>query len=243
MSFLSAALAAGGQLLGGLISNQTQKKINDKNLSYNREVLQNQIQWKVDDAKKAGIHPLYALGAPSVSPGALASDNNSFGNSVSGASNVIARSLELKQSKLLDAQIKKTEAEAYEAKARAHSIIEDAISGSAMRMLSDSLRGLKPRPQTLPGHEPMNVSGEAHAPVVGPAGISWREKPLRTRGQFWEDNYGDVGSSVVQLLQLLEDLDWTIQNNWYDFLEKKGLKYNRGKSDKVPQLIIEKKAR
>lgn len=33
-----------------------------------REYAQNAIQWKVADAKKAGIHPLYALGAPSMSP-------------------------------------------------------------------------------------------------------------------------------------------------------------------------------
>lgn len=32
-----------------------------------REFAQNQIQWKVADAKKAGIHPLYALGAPTMS--------------------------------------------------------------------------------------------------------------------------------------------------------------------------------
>lgn len=35
--------------------------------AYNREVMQNQIQWKVDDARKAGVHPLAALGTNTVS--------------------------------------------------------------------------------------------------------------------------------------------------------------------------------
>lgn len=35
----------------------------DKNIKLQKQFAQNGIQWKVADAKKAGIHPLYALGA------------------------------------------------------------------------------------------------------------------------------------------------------------------------------------
>lgn len=35
--------------------------------------MQNQIQWRVKDAEKAGVHPLYALGAPTVSPAVISS--------------------------------------------------------------------------------------------------------------------------------------------------------------------------
>ena len=31
-----------------------------------RHLLQRQLQWKVQDAKAAGIHPLYAVGAPAM---------------------------------------------------------------------------------------------------------------------------------------------------------------------------------
>lgn len=56
--------AVAGLFGGGDISSRA-AAANDA--AYNREVMQNQVQWKVEDAKKAGVHPLYALGAPSVS--------------------------------------------------------------------------------------------------------------------------------------------------------------------------------
>lgn len=40
-----------------------QQQIFNKNANLQREFAQNSIQWRVNDAKRAGIHPLYALGA------------------------------------------------------------------------------------------------------------------------------------------------------------------------------------
>lgn len=54
-----AAIGAAGNILGGLIGNSGKKK----EIAMQREFAQKGIQWKVDDAKAAGIHPLYALGA------------------------------------------------------------------------------------------------------------------------------------------------------------------------------------
>lgn len=73
-TLISAAplIGAGSQLLssiGGLFSGGglSPRKAAALEAQYNREVMQNQIQWKVEDAKKAGIHPLAAIGAPTVS--------------------------------------------------------------------------------------------------------------------------------------------------------------------------------
>ena len=41
--------------------------LNDQNTKLQKEFAQNSIQWRVADAKKAGIHPLYAIGASSSS--------------------------------------------------------------------------------------------------------------------------------------------------------------------------------
>lgn len=56
---LAPLLAAGSSLLGGLF----QKSQADKNIKLQKQFAQSGIQWKVEDAKKAGVHPLYALGA------------------------------------------------------------------------------------------------------------------------------------------------------------------------------------
>lgn len=64
------AIGAGIGVLGGALSNMNANQQQEKGMSAQREALQNSIQWRVADAKKAGIHPLYALNAPAfnVSP-------------------------------------------------------------------------------------------------------------------------------------------------------------------------------
>ncbi|QGH72131.1 MAG: putative minor capsid protein [Microviridae sp. ctYqV29] len=52
-----------GSLLGGLFGSSEA----DRQADLQKEFAQKGIQWKVADAKKAGIHPLYALGAPTMS--------------------------------------------------------------------------------------------------------------------------------------------------------------------------------
>lgn len=62
-SAIGSAIGAVGSIAGGLIgANAT---ANAAGLSYEaqKEFAQNGIRWKVEDAKRAGIHPLYALGA------------------------------------------------------------------------------------------------------------------------------------------------------------------------------------
>lgn len=60
---LGPIIAAGASLLGGYLQN----KQADKQSAQQKEFAQSGIQWKVEDAKKAGIAPLAALGANTIS--------------------------------------------------------------------------------------------------------------------------------------------------------------------------------
>lgn len=67
-------IGAGTQILGGLLGNKAAKQSQraaeaqaQKQYEQQKEFAQSGIQWKVQDAEKAGIHPLYALGANTVS--------------------------------------------------------------------------------------------------------------------------------------------------------------------------------
>lgn len=71
---LAAAITAGGSLLGGLFAGQGQAKggkmaakatlkANQQNLKYQMKFAKRGLRWKINDAKKAGIAPLAALGA------------------------------------------------------------------------------------------------------------------------------------------------------------------------------------
>lgn len=67
-------ISAGGRLIGGFLDRDTANKNRDQemriaqqNMALQKQFATEGIRWKVDDAKAAGIHPLYALGANTTS--------------------------------------------------------------------------------------------------------------------------------------------------------------------------------
>lgn len=60
---LGSIIGAAGSLLGGLFGSKSQKKQIQAQIAAQKEFAQHGVEWKVQDAKRAGIHPLAALGA------------------------------------------------------------------------------------------------------------------------------------------------------------------------------------
>jgi len=67
---LGSLISAGANLIGGLMgkssaddARRSQEALAAQNMAMQREFAQSGIQWRVEDAKKAGIHPIYALGS------------------------------------------------------------------------------------------------------------------------------------------------------------------------------------
>lgn len=65
-SLFGGQMAGRGQIKGGKIAAKATLKANRQNLRWQKRFAQNAIQWKVRDARKAGIAPLAALGAQTV---------------------------------------------------------------------------------------------------------------------------------------------------------------------------------
>lgn len=122
---LSALAGIGGKIADYVIGKQNA----EDNRAQQKEFAQKGIQWRVEDAQKAGIHPLAALGANTTnfSPVTVGSDFSGIGQDVSRAMNAtrttgqrhdaVSKSVEdLKitnmglQNELLQAQIKKINA-------------------------------------------------------------------------------------------------------------------------------------
>lgn len=60
---LAGSLVSGvAGLFGSKMSSDAAEDINERNIALQREFAQHGIRWRVDDAKAAGIHPIYALG-------------------------------------------------------------------------------------------------------------------------------------------------------------------------------------
>lgn len=60
---LAAMVVAGGAIAGGALSARSANKSAATDLAQQREFAQMGVQWRTADAKAAGLHPLYAIGA------------------------------------------------------------------------------------------------------------------------------------------------------------------------------------
>lgn len=99
-----AAIAAGASLVGSALASRSsgkqvdaQEAINEQNLKMQREFAQEGIRWRVADAKAAGIHPLYALGAslPSYSPSTfIPGETGHLGQGIAQAGDYIGRAVD-----------------------------------------------------------------------------------------------------------------------------------------------------
>lgn len=100
---LGPLISAGSAIFGGLLNRDSAKDATAtsernalRNIELQKEFAQQGIRWKVDDAKAAGIHPLYALGANTtsfspVSVGATA--DTSMGSALASAGQDISRAI------------------------------------------------------------------------------------------------------------------------------------------------------
>lgn len=103
--------------VGGLMNMHNQNKLAERQENLQREFAQNSIQWRVNDAKKAGIHPVAALGSQGISynPSYVGGDN--FGGSQASVSVSTGGDKEIDElnKRLLTAQVRHAEAEATSA--------------------------------------------------------------------------------------------------------------------------------
>jgi hypothetical protein len=110
LGWVSGLISAIGSIGGGLLSkmgsadsNAATSADHAANRALQKEFAQSGIQWKVADAKKAGIHPLYALGANTTSysgtAGGYLNENQGLGQSLSQAGQDIGRAVTAAQNR------------------------------------------------------------------------------------------------------------------------------------------------
>lgn len=175
-------ISAGSTLLGGLLGRSDAKDareqtnaLADKNIAMQREFAQHGIRWRVEDAKAAGIHPIYALGSGGASfspvsaaftadtslPNALASAGQDIGRAIhstrtgserAGALSSAATKLQL-EGLSLDNDLKRTEIASKAARLRSDQVGPPA-PGSDYMMPGQSSSGIKEKPlEVAPGHK------------------------------------------------------------------------------------------
>lgn len=117
-----------GDIIGGLMGQEeaednrnATREANAQNAALQREFAQNGLQWKVEDARKAGINPVYALGAqsnpamasfmPAVADSGIGDAISRAGSSLQRASEAGQTAMQRLQERLLTVQIEGQEIE------------------------------------------------------------------------------------------------------------------------------------
>jgi len=91
---IGAAIAAGANIVSGIMGAKSAEKAAKQQYAAQKEFAQNGIQWKVDDAREAGIHPLYAMGANTTSYAPVAVGNTNPLSGLAEAGQDISRAVD-----------------------------------------------------------------------------------------------------------------------------------------------------
>lgn len=214
---IAAGIAgAVGSVLGG-----------NKEASRQKKFAQNQIQWRVMDAQKAGIHPLYALGASPIqySPSAvgdLGGALSDMGQNITRARMAAADRKERMAavtSAAGDTAVERYRSDVLFAQSMRRAELENTLLASQIAQMNGQLpppnpggdRGVRVRPGTVL-EQPARVT-------VGSANNPAREPGALTSFQYMRTPDGR-GLSIVQSEQskerteddLLAQADWGIRN-------------------------------
>lgn len=85
-----AIIAGVAGLAGGLLSGDRNRKSANAQMDMQREFAQNGIRWRMEDARAAGVHPLFAMGANVSSPSPIAVQD-SYGPALAQAGQDVSR--------------------------------------------------------------------------------------------------------------------------------------------------------
>lgn len=170
---VAAAIPAVGSLLGGLFGQKSQSDMAEKNIEMQKEFAQKGVQWKVADSLKAGIHPLFGLGASTTSF-APVSVGDSLGPAIAQSGQEIGRAVGASMSS--EQQVS--------AKMNALTLERGSLENELLRS--------QIRAMNAPGSPPglPSVSGDNSSPLKA-FGVSIQKNPQFSDAQEFSNRYGE----------------------------------------------------
>lgn len=198
--------AAAASAVGAGLDALTSRSSAADSLAAQKEFAQKGIRWRVKDATKAGIHPLYALGAQthSYSP-------SHVGSNFAGAGQDIGRAIE----STLSASEKKS---AYQANVEAMTLrrmgLENDILASKLMQLNAA-----GTPPARPG-SPTVIDGQGDSLVTGGGVFSLPVNPANSPAEDWQAQYGESGEWIGGGYNLANDIVRRIRADWPRSMEE-----------------------
>lgn len=185
-----------GSLIGGvgsLLGMSSAKKEAKKNREMQERAMTESIQMRVADAKKAGIHPLYAIGAPSMSPAPITSGAPemmaNLGQDIGRAASV-ALSPEGK-------------ANAYTKSLQALQLERGALENTLLRSQIAKMNQAGTPPGAPGGGE--LIPGQGDSRQLHALGLTWNPKKSESQAEAFENEYGEA-ADVIGAVRMGRDI-------------------------------------
>jgi len=221
-------ISAGASLLGGFLNRDAQRDANAANaeqarlnMNAQREFAQNSILWRTQDAERAGVHPVFALGAPDmnfspVQVGAQA--ETGMGNALQSMGQDISRSV----------AAYRAPGEKVQAVQAAQQSASNALDLETKQLNNTLLRAkiAAMGPGTPPG-VPFDVPEKSKPdenPKLMAAGRRWDTDPKWSPMKAYEDRYGDEGwaSWIVPPFIAAADMIHNLKRSNAEYMAKPG---------------------
>lgn len=199
-----------GQIGGSLINAGMSYFNNKQNIKHQKEFAQNSIQWKVADAKKAGIHPIYALGnqATSFAPQSLGGmpDFAAVGQNLDraaaqnqdhttrAAAQLATEKIGL-ENELLRANINRINTEIAR---------NPPLPGNGTALIPGQGQTAGPLPGVVIAPDGHKIELPQYMPNLS-IGSAYKTNPNFSDAQSYEDRYGEFAGSVLGLINVLAD--------------------------------------
>ena len=198
-------ISAGSDLLGGFLGRSHQTSMFRRMYDMQKEFAQHGIQWRVEDAKKAGVHPLFALGGSTASPGAISTGSDPLAASIGRAGQHLGRAVNATldersrlQNKLLEAQI---DGQIIDNQVRASNAALKAQVGPPAPEGYHGVYGVKPHRSGIERGwlEPVKYDEDGNHLLFTP-GVGMQRIPAYAhKGEYAEELLGELGSLPHQI--------------------------------------------
>lgn len=216
-----ALIQAGASLLGGALSQSNSQGMSKDDRRFQREVMQNQLQWRARDASLAGIHPAFAAGGniATGSPTAVVGDDIGRGLAAAGQdlSRAMMANADRKQRAMAQQIALEASAREEERQGQRH-VLEMQRLGLENTMLQSQIARLQAN-QVGP---PAASLGQVDV-IPSTTMTTTRGAPAEQAGQIAHHRYmrtPDGGYRISQSVEgkqinedSLEGLEWSFANN------------------------------
>lgn len=210
---LGALIPAASSLIGGFLNKSSadatrsaSMDMANRNIELQKEFAQHGIQWRVEDAKRAGIHPIYALGGSGASFSPVSANftsDTSLGSAFAQAGQDVGRAIQATRSAPDRAVAMATTKLQLEGLALDNDLKRAEIASKGARLGRAQVGPPMPM-ATVPGYDPVPLppSDPRKAAVYGHKeptttrelrwrGFGWGNDPHTAPAEAWEDRYGD----------------------------------------------------